>query len=81
MNNFERIARDRKLLRLMDAIDAEIGDRVTGAQARAVADQLGAWPSEAWEQLASKAGVNPPSLTTIAEIVMAYQRRSQRKVG
>ena len=78
MNNFERVARDRKVLRLIDAIDAELGERVTGEQARAVADQLGAWPAEAWEQLAEKAGVNAPSQTTVAEVVLAFQRRARR---
>lgn len=87
--NFAQAARDRKVLAIVQAIDHDLGERVTGPQAASVADQLEVAPRLYWVQLARVASelagetVNPPTYRngrseTVEQIVSVFRQRAAR---
>lgn len=78
-NPWEKAGREGKIRRLVEAIDVELGYVALSHAAEAVADQLEAWPLEAWVQLAVKARVLGPSSVTIGEVIRVYRERGDTR--
>ncbi len=77
-NPFATAARTRKVLALVTSIDARIGSVQTGEGAALVAENLRAWPDDAWEQAAELADVNVPSAETRRTVVEVYEGRARK---
>lgn len=76
-NPFATAARTRKVLALVTSIDERIGSVVTGEPALLLAENLRAWPDDAWEQAADLAGENVPSAETRRMVVEVYEGRAK----
>lgn len=75
-NPWEKAARCTKVAKLVEGIDRELGYVASGKAAEAVADQLQAWPLEAWSQLATKVRILSPSSVTINDVIAVFRERA-----
>ena len=73
MNGFERVGRANKVLKLVRAIDAVC--LTNGWSADEVRDALSNWTPEMWALVARGLCVNPPSKTTVEEVIAQYEDR------
>lgn len=73
-NIYETAARQRKVFRLVQTLDRQVG-YYTGEAARDEADALEKWTDAEWRGLARSARVNPPSPITRALVIAIIRSR------
>ncbi len=71
-NPHEELARNRKVFRLVEAIDREMDRQPAKRMARALRNM----DIKFWRGLALHAKVRPPSEETIEEVCRVYERRA-----
>lgn len=77
-NRFEADARARKVAALVTQIDADLADR--NADPLVIAQQVAHYTPSDWVRLARRAGINAPSLETIAQVCRRFVRRAEESL-
>jgi hypothetical protein len=77
INPWEAAGRERKVLRLVEAIDRGEKALDLNDTELCVASRLETWTDEEWEVAAKIARVNSPSPETRAAVIAVYERRAE----